>query len=113
MAALSTIALAAGAAASLGTAGYSVYAGERSNTLQRRARRDQEGAQRQALAAAASEQRRAGEAERAANRREPDINSLLLGENEAARLGSTSTMLTGRGLADFKFKPPKASLLGD
>jgi ABC-type branched-subunit amino acid transport system ATPase component len=49
MAAFSTIALAVGAAAAVGSAGYSVHAGERSNSLQRQGRRKQEAAQADAL----------------------------------------------------------------
>lgn len=114
MAALSTIALVAGAAAAVGGTAYTVAAGERSNTLQRRARREQAASQQQALAAAASERRRAMEAERAANRKTPDVTDLLLGEQAAGQLGTASTMLTGpRGLENFRFKPPRQGLLGD
>jgi hypothetical protein len=114
MAALSTIALVAGAAAAVGGTTYSVVQGERSAKLQRYARRDQASANQQALAAAASEQRRAAEAERAANRRAPDIAGLLLGEADVGKLGTASTMLTGpRGLGDLRPKLPKPSLLGD
>lgn len=76
------------------------YQGLQQRDAQKSARRRLQEQQREALAAASAETRAATERERAANRRQPDISDILLGEEEAARSGlGASTMLTGpRGI---------------
>lgn len=92
MAALSTIAVTAGAIAALGGAGYSVAAGERANTQQRQARRKQEAAQTEAIRIQLIERQRAELA--AAKAAKPSPSSLI--DQETA---GVSTDLTG-GMAD-------------
>lgn len=71
MAALSTIALTVGAVAALGGASYSVVQGERSNTMQRYARRRQEAAQKEATRISLLERQRAEQQAARENRPTP------------------------------------------
>jgi len=71
MAALTTIALVAGAAAAVGGASYSVVQGERANTLQRYARRKQEAAQKEATRLSLLERQKAEQAAARENRPTP------------------------------------------
>jgi hypothetical protein len=116
MAVATGTALAIGAGVSALGVGASVYQGERASSAAKKGRRLQEEAQQQAVAAAVSERRRGDEAARAANRRSPDMDSLLLGEQDANKLGVASTMLTGpRGvsLEDMRLRLGRPSLLGE
>lgn len=75
---------------------YGVYSGEQSKGVQRRGLRRQEQAQQVAQIAASRQQKLAAEAYAAANRRKPDIGSILATEAELGQAGS-STTLTGPG----------------
>ncbi len=99
MAALSTIALVVGAAAAIGGTTYSVVQGEAAKSEQKKALGRQEKAQAQAVGVAATEQRRADEEQRRANRRTPDIGSLLAFEQGRAGFGGSSR--TGAGAPDL------------
>lgn len=69
--ATTTALLAIGAAAAVGSASYSVYAGERGNTLQRYARRRQEAAQKEATRISLLERQRAEQQAARENRPTP------------------------------------------
>ena len=106
------IAAAAAAAAAAGT-GYAVYAGERADKAQEQALGEQRQAQTQASAQAASQQRRSAQAMAAANRRQPDMGSIMAGAAEGAGGGPTSTMLTGpTGVNPQDLALGRSSLLG-
>ena len=93
-------------------AGYSIYSGERSQDMQQRSLRRQNQAQAEAQNAALSQQRKAEEANRAANQQAPDIASLLAFEQQPG--GLSSTMLTGAGGIDrSQLRLGRPSLLGD
>lgn len=88
--------------------GYSIYSGERANTMQRGARRRQETAQNEAKQAALSQQIKADQANAAANRKQPDVASLLAFEQQPSAL--SASMLSGGGRRGGRARP---TLLGD
>ncbi len=111
--ALATGVAVAGAAAAAAGTGYSIYAGERADKAQKQALGEQRQAQQQAAAQAASQQRRSAQAMAAANRRQPDMGSIMAGAAEGAGGGPTSTMLTGpTGVNPQDLALGRSSLLG-
>lgn len=90
--------------------GSSIYQGQKAAQGQRRALRQQKDVQARAEVRAISEQRTSEQRQRSLNRRQPDLTSLLGAEEELARRGPASTLLT-RGRAK---KPTlgQTSLLG-
>lgn len=94
------------------SAGYGIYSGERAGQAQKVGMRRQAQAQQQAQAAAARQQRMAAEAQAAANRKQPDIGSILATEAELGKAGPASTLLTGP--SGVRRAPAKATtLLGE
>jgi uncharacterized protein HemX len=104
-------ALVASAAAAAAGTGYAVYAGEQGRKAQKEAANRQEAAQREAATQARSQQRRSQQAMAMANRREPDVASILQSTMDAG--GPTSTMLTGpMGVNPADLNLGRQSLLG-
>jgi len=96
-----------------GLPGLSVAQGQQAAREQKRALTRQEEAQRQALRAAASQQRRSEMEFRRVNRKVPDVGSLLAGEAASSRQGPGSTMLTGfPGIDPQRLLLGRTSLLG-
>lgn len=90
-----------------------IYSGVTQEQAQRKGRRDQREAQNVAVASAASEQRKADEALAAANRKAPDVGSLLTAEQQARLKGPSTSLLTGSaGVDPNRLKLGRASLLG-
>ncbi len=84
-----------------------------SDQAQRKGRRQQRVAQDSATAASVSEQRKADEALADANRKTPDITSLLTAEQQDRLRGPTTTLLTGaNGVDPNRLKLGRTSLLG-
>lgn len=101
------------AATAVLSAGYQVHAGEQANRQQKRALRKQAEVQAQSLAAARAEQRRNDEELVRANRRRPEVGTLLTNELEAGSQGVGTTLLTGAGGVDQKrLKLGRSTLLG-
>lgn len=74
---------------------------------------EQRNAQRQAEARAGAQMRQSEMAQRAANRRAPDLASILNGAQGAATTGAGGTLLTGPGgIGRDRLKLGKSSLLG-
>ena len=76
--------------------GYGIHSGEQARGAQRRGQRRQAQAQQEAQIAASRQQKLAAESYAAANRKKPDIGSILATEAELGQAGS-STTLTGPG----------------
>jgi hypothetical protein len=80
---------------------------------QQDAMRQQKKAQTQATAAAASQQRQSEMTINAANRRSPDVSSIMAGASKAASGGVGGTMLTGpAGVDPNSLALGRSSLLG-
>jgi uncharacterized membrane protein len=95
---------------SVAALGYSVYAGEEGAKAQRKSLRGQKQAQRQSLLSSIGQEKRAAQAEAKANRKKPNIESLLFSERAAANTGMGSTILAGRGGASLMGK--KSMMVG-
>ncbi len=78
------------------TLATSVYQGEKQASAQREASRNQKAAQRQSLLSSINAEKLAAQAERKANKRKPDVASILFREQAAANSGVGSTILAGR-----------------
>ncbi|NDG61870.1 MAG: hypothetical protein EBY29_00155 [Planctomycetes bacterium] len=75
--------------------------------------RQQKKAQDQATRAAASQQRQSEMSINAANRRSPDVSSIMAGASKAASGGAAGTMLTGpAGVDPNSLALGRSSLLG-
>ena len=110
-AATGAAAIGAGAAA-IGT-GVSAASAMQGQQAQQDAARQQKKAQTQATAAAASQQRQSEMAINAANRRSPDVSSIMAGASKAAGSGVSGTMLTGpAGVDPNSLALGRSSLLG-
>ena len=106
MAALSTIALIAGAAAMAAGTGYSMYQGERSANMQ-------DDAQRQSMAQAKQTAQSADEATNRVNQKRPNANAILAAAQQAAKGGMGGTLLTGPQGANLgEMSLGKSTLLG-
>ena len=106
MAALSTIALIAGAAALAAGTGYSIYEGERTAGAQ-------EKAQRLSMAETQKTARAADEATNRANQKRPNANAILAAAQQAAKGGMGGTLLTGpQGVNPGEMSLGKSTLLG-
>ena len=106
MAALSTIALIAGAAAMAAGTGYSMYQGERSANMQ-------DDSQRQSLAQARQTAQSAEEATNRVNQKRPNANAILAAAQQAAKGGMGGTLLTGPQGANLgELSLGKSTLLG-
>lgn len=78
----------------IGAAG-AVYQGEEGRKASSKAERSQKAAQRDTLLRAVNEERRSAQAERKANRKKPDVTSILFQEQAASKAGPGSTILAG------------------
>lgn len=97
------------AIAAVGALGYGIYSGERGQQVQKKALRRQDEAQKQAVAAAGEQQRRADMEQRAAHMKQPDIGELLAFEQGFGDLGKSSQQTT----ADpSRIRLGKSDLLG-
>jgi Tfp pilus assembly major pilin PilA len=95
----------------VGALALGAYQGSEQQSAQRKALRNQQGAQQQAEVAALSQQRKSDMAEKAANRQTPDIGSMLAFEQSRPSFGASSR--TGAGDADpSRVKLGRTSLLG-
>ena len=106
MAALSTIALIAGAAALAAGTGYSMYQGERTANMQ-------DDAQRLSMAETQKTAKAADEATNRVNQKRPNANAILAAAQQAARGGMGGTLLTGPQGANLgEMSLGKSTLLG-
>ena len=94
------------AAVAAGT-GYSIYQSQEGKKSQEKAMQEQKRAQDQAAAQAESQSRKSEYAMNAANRRMPDMSSIMANAAKGAAGGPSGTMLTGPGGVD-----PNALALG-
>ena len=76
-------------------AGAAITAGERQGQQAKKSRNQQADAQERARSASVREQKRAEEEQRRANRRTPDVASLLGAAQRDAQAGAGSTLLSG------------------
>lgn len=98
------------AAAGVGISAASAMAGQQA---QQDAMRQQKKAQQAATAKAISQQRQSEMVTNAANRRTPDINSIMSAASQASKTGPSATMLTGPGGVDpNSLALGRSSLLG-
>lgn len=89
---------------------YGVIQGERSSQAQKRGLRLQAEAQKAAMASARKQEAASAEEYARANRRQPDIGSLLM---DAERGAGMSSLLSGPGgVANSRLKLGRPSLLG-
>lgn len=106
MAALSTIAIAAMAAASIASTGYSIYQGQQAASAQ-------EDAQRLAMAQSVQQEQKADQAMNKANQKKPNTAAILSAAQQAAKEGIGGTMLTGpQGVGNDQLTLGKTTLLG-
>lgn len=101
------------AVASIATAATSAGVGVSQHQAAAKGRQRQSNAQSAAAASAAEQQRKADEAFAAANRRSPDIGSLLTAEQQGRLNGPAGTLLTSpEGVKKKPLLGGGASLLG-
>ena len=106
-------AAAVGAGAAAAGVGISAAAAMQGQAAQQDAMRQQKKAQAQATRAAVSQQRQSEMAINAANRRSPDVSSIMVGASKAAGGGVSGTMLTGpAGVDPNSLALGRSSLLG-
>ena len=111
--AAATGAAAIGAGAAAAGIGVSAASAIQGQAAQQDAARQQKKAQNQAARAAVSQQRQSEMVTNAANRRTPDINSIMSAASQAAKTGPSSTMLTGpSGVDPNSLALGRSSLLG-
>jgi uncharacterized protein HemX len=102
-----------GATAAAAGAGYSIVAGQQGKKQQERAMQQQERAQAAQLAQTQAQQRRSEMAMNAANRKQPDVSSIMERAGQQAGGGPSSTMLTGPGGVDpTQLSLGRSTLLG-
>lgn len=80
--------------------GYSIYSGERAAKKQNEALQQQQQANQEAKAAATKQEKMAEESTNKALSKSPDTGAILSGAEQAAKMGGSSTMLTGVGGVD-------------
>ena len=105
----------AGIALGIGAAGtgYTVAAGEDAKRKQADALRKQESAQTQAVASAEKQRQTSEVAINQANRKRPDVSSIMQAVSDASSGGAAGTMLTGpTGVDPNSLALGKSSLLG-
>lgn len=102
-----------GAAIALGVAslGASVYQGQKSAASQKRSLESQEQAQKQAVAQQNAQRRESQEAMAKANRKTPDIATIMAQAMEPSKGGAASTMLSG-GVDPLSLQLGRNTLLG-
>jgi uncharacterized protein HemX len=77
------------------SAGTAVYSGEEQRKSQSKSLRAQREGQRQSLLRSVGQEKLAAQASAAANRKKPNIDSLLFSERARADMGPGSTLLAG------------------
>ena len=87
----------AGAILAVIAAATAVHQGEQSRAAASEGERTQRAAQRTSLLSASTQHKLAGQAEAKANKKKPNVNSLLFSERAKANTGVGSTMLSGGG----------------
>ncbi len=103
--------LAVGSAAA--GAGYTIASGEDAKKKQAEGLKKQEAAQQEAVRVAQNQQRKSEMAINQANRRAPDVNSIMQAANSASKGGPSGTMLTGpTGVDPNALSLGKSTLLG-
>jgi len=108
-----TIAAFIGAGAAVGSTAYGVYNGQQQQGAQKKALKAQTTAQQTAEANALSSERKAAVAENAANKRAPNVASILARAATMGNSGLSSTMLTGPGgVSSGGLDLGKSTLLG-
>lgn len=106
-------AAAVGAGAAAAGVGISAASAIQGQAAQQDAARQQKKAQQAATARAISQQRQSEMVTNAANRRTPDINSIMSAASQASKTGPSSTMLTGpSGVDPNSLALGRSSLLG-
>ena len=96
------------AAITVGTiaTGYSIYSGERANSMQKKA-------QDQAVDTAQKQEKANDEAVNRANQKTPDTSGILSSAQQASKTGASGTMLTGpTGIDQSMLQLGRKSLLG-
>lgn len=102
-----------GAAVGAGGLGYSIASGEDAKKKQADALSKQESAQKQAVKAAEGQRQISEMAINQANRKKPDVSSIMQAAGESASGGSAGTMLTGpTGVNPNALSLGKSTLLG-
>ena len=85
---------------------YSIYSGERANSMQKKA-------QDQAVDAATKQEKANDEAVNRANQKTPDVGGILSAAQQASKTGASGTMLTGpTGIDQSMLQLGRKSLLG-
>lgn len=93
--------------------GATVYASEKASAASDQALKQQRSVQEQTKMDARSQQRKSEEAINAANRRKPDVSSIMENAAKAAQGGPGGTMLTGAaGVDPNSLSLGKSTLLG-
>ena len=111
--AFGAVALGVGAAAAAGGLGYSIASGEDAKKKQAQALRRQESAQAQAVTAAEGQRLTSQMAINQANRKKPDVSSIMQAAGASASGGASGTMLTGpTGVDPNALSLGKSTLLG-
>lgn len=86
--------------------GYSIYSGERANSMQKKA-------QDQAAKVASDQAKASDEAVNRANQKTPDTAGILSAAQQAGKTGASGTMLTGpAGIDQSMLQLGRKSLLG-
>lgn len=110
---LTTIAALAGAGAAVGGTAYSIYAGQKQQGQQKKALALQNQTQQEAEAASLDTERKSELAANEANKKTPNVASILAKAAAMGNQGLSSTMLTGPGgVSPSSLNLGKTSLLG-
>lgn len=105
--------MAISAAAAVASTGYSIYAGQKSASMQEKAMQQQETAQKQQLEVATKQQKSAEENMNRANAKTADAGAILSAAQQASSGGGAGTMLTGpQGVDPNSLALGKNTLLG-
>lgn len=108
-----TIAAVASAAAGVGSLAYGIVQGQSQQNAQDKALKQQKGAQQQAEAETLSQRRASETAQNAANKKTPDISSIIARAAQSGASGVSGTMLTGpSGVNQSSLNLGKSTLLG-
>jgi hypothetical protein len=113
MAAISSILIGIGLGVAAAGTGYSIASGEDAKKKQASALSKQESAQAQAVKAAEGQRQTSEMAINQANRKKPDVSSIMQAASESASGGAAGTMLTGpTGVNPNALSLGKTTLLG-
>ena len=113
MAAISSILIGVGLGVAAAGTGYSIASGEDAKKKQASALSKQESAQAQAVTAAERQRQTSEMAINQANRKKPDVSSIMQAAGASASGGASGTMLTGpTGVDPNALSLGKSTLLG-